>query len=137
MLRASITFFVLGIVSMLLGLNSIAGMSVEIGKMLLVVFLILSVISFFVGKTRGKSALALAFCVLVAGSFTANPSYADETVSEKAKEMGNDTKRAGKDAVRQVKDKTCEMVNGKMHCAAQKVKHTIQKGADHVEDAVD
>ena len=53
MLRASIAFFVLAIVSMLLGMNGIAGLSVEIGKMLLIVFLVLAVHSFFLGRRKG------------------------------------------------------------------------------------
>ena len=62
---------------------------------------------------------------------------ADETVKEKAKEIGNDAKRSAKSTGRAIKDKTCEMINGKMECAAQKVKHSLQNGADKVEDAVD
>lgn len=62
---------------------------------------------------------------------------ADETLKEKASELGNDTRRGTKNAVREVKDKTCEMINGKMECAVQKTKHAIQKGADKAEDAID
>lgn len=62
---------------------------------------------------------------------------AEKTVKEEAKETWNDTKRGTKKAVREVKDKTCEMVNGKMECAAKKVKHSIQNGTDKVEDAVE
>jgi uncharacterized protein YjbJ (UPF0337 family) len=63
--------------------------------------------------------------------------FADETIESKAKELGNDTKRTVKKGARAVKDKTCEMVNGKMECAAQKVKHSMQNVGDKVEDAVD
>jgi len=49
----------------------------------------------------------------------------------------NDTKRGVKKAARAAEDKTCELVNGKMECAAKKVKHSIQNGADKVEDAID
>lgn len=63
--------------------------------------------------------------------------YADETVKEKAKETMNDAKRGAKKAARAAEDKTCELVNGKMECAAKKVKHSIQNGADKVEDAMD
>lgn len=55
MLRAAIAFFVLALVSMLFGAYGIAGLSVEIGKLLLTVFLVLAVISFFVGMIGGKS----------------------------------------------------------------------------------
>jgi uncharacterized membrane protein YtjA (UPF0391 family) len=55
MLRASFSFFILGLIALLLGANNIAGLSVEIGKTLLYVFLVLSVISFLAGLLRGKS----------------------------------------------------------------------------------
>ena len=54
MLRAAIIFFVLGLVSVLLGANGVAGLSIEIGKILLTVFLILAVISFVVSLVSGK-----------------------------------------------------------------------------------
>lgn len=74
----------------------------------------------------------------VFGLVTINTSVmADDSVTETAKEVGNDTKRAAKKSARAIKDKTCEMINGKMECAAQKVKHAAQNGADHVEDAID
>lgn len=63
--------------------------------------------------------------------------FADETVEDKAKELGNDTTRSVKKGARAVKDKTCELVDGKMKCAAQKVKHSMQNVGDKVEDAVD
>lgn len=48
MLRAAIIFFILAIVAFVLGANGIAGLSMEIGRMLLIVFLVLAVISFFI-----------------------------------------------------------------------------------------
>lgn len=45
MLRAAIGLFILGFVSMLLGGYSFAVMSIEVGKILLTVFLILALIS--------------------------------------------------------------------------------------------
>ena len=85
-----------------------------------------------------SSTLTLSFMALLSASaVTANIASADETLSEKAKEAGNDTRRGVKSGARAVKDKACEMVNGKMECAVQKTKHTLQDGADKVEDAVD
>ena len=54
MVRLAIGFFVIALISFVLGLNSFAGVSIEVGKMLLVVFLILSVISLIVGIASGK-----------------------------------------------------------------------------------
>lgn len=66
-----------------------------------------------------------------------NNAMSEESLTEKTKELGRDVNRGTKKAVRKVKDETCEMVNGKMECAAKKVKHSIQNTADDVEDAVE
>lgn len=81
------------------------------------------------------TAKILLFTIALAG--LTNFSFANESMKAKAKEVGNDTARAAKKAGRAVKDKTCEMINGKMECAAQKAKHGIQNAADKVEDAVE
>ena len=54
MLNAAITFFVLGIVAYLVGAGGIAGISVQIGQTLLVVFLVLAVLSFLVSLITGR-----------------------------------------------------------------------------------
>lgn len=54
MLRAAIAFFILGLVSMLLGAYGVAGLSIEVGKVLLSVFLIIAVISFVASLVTGK-----------------------------------------------------------------------------------
>ena len=54
MLNAAIGFFVLALLSLLLGATGIAGVSMEIGRLLLMVFLVLAVISFVVNLLRGK-----------------------------------------------------------------------------------
>lgn len=54
MLRASIVFFVVGLVAYLLGLYGVAGLSVDIGKILLTVFLIIGAISLIVGLIQGR-----------------------------------------------------------------------------------
>jgi uncharacterized membrane protein YtjA (UPF0391 family) len=54
MLRVAIGFFILGLVAILLGANGVAGMSFEIGKNLLFVFLVLAVISFIASMVTGR-----------------------------------------------------------------------------------
>ena len=54
MLRAAIVFFILAIVAFVLGANGIAGMSMEIGRLLLIVFLVLAVISFVINMIGGR-----------------------------------------------------------------------------------
>ncbi|MEN0059425.1 MAG: DUF1328 family protein [Bdellovibrio sp.] len=48
MLRAAIAFFIIAIVAFIFGASGIAGMSMEIGRLLLMVFLALAIISFFI-----------------------------------------------------------------------------------------
>jgi uncharacterized membrane protein YtjA (UPF0391 family) len=54
MLRAAIIFFVLALVAFVLGATGVAGISMDIGRILLFVFLVLSVISLVVSLTTGK-----------------------------------------------------------------------------------
>ena len=48
MLQAAISLFIIGIFAFILGANNIAGMSVELGRMLFIVFVALSIVSFVV-----------------------------------------------------------------------------------------
>lgn len=59
MLRAALAFFVLALVAMLLGAYGVAGMSVDIARTLLIVFLVLSVISFVASLVTGRSSRSL------------------------------------------------------------------------------
>lgn len=54
MIRAAITFFVLALVAFLFGANGIAGVSMEIGKTLLLVFLILAAITAVAALVGGR-----------------------------------------------------------------------------------
>jgi hypothetical protein len=64
-------------------------------------------------------------------------SQAEDSLKKKATEKMNDTRRGVQKAGRELKDKTCELMNGKMECALQKAKHTVQDVADKVEDALE
>ena len=59
MLRAAIIFFVLGLVAMLFGANGFAGVTMEIGKLLLLVFVALAVISALIGLASGRGSRGL------------------------------------------------------------------------------
>lgn len=61
--------------------------------------------------------------------------HAEDSLKKKASETMNDTRRGVQKAGRDLKDKTCELMNGKVECAFQKAKHTVQDVADSVEDA--
>jgi Protein of unknown function (DUF1328). len=54
MLNAAIAFFIIAIVAFVLGATGVAGMSMEIGRLLLIVFLVLAVVSFVVNLLRGR-----------------------------------------------------------------------------------
>ena len=53
MVRAAISFFIIGLVAFLLGAYNIAGLSMDIGKVLLFVFLVLAVLSFLGSMIAG------------------------------------------------------------------------------------
>jgi uncharacterized membrane protein YtjA (UPF0391 family) len=59
MLRATLAFFVIGLVAVLLGAYGIAGLSIELGKTLLTVFIVLAVISFAGSLLTGRSLKSL------------------------------------------------------------------------------
>jgi uncharacterized membrane protein YtjA (UPF0391 family) len=54
MLGAAIMFFILAIIAAVLGLGGIAGLSMEIARILIAVFIILAIISGVVHIFRGK-----------------------------------------------------------------------------------
>lgn len=54
MLRAAIVFFIIAIVAFIFGATGIAGVSMEVGRMLLLVFLALAVISFLINLVGGR-----------------------------------------------------------------------------------
>lgn len=55
MLKASISFFILGLLSFLLGIGGEANVSMQVGKYLLITFLVFSLISFIAGITTGET----------------------------------------------------------------------------------
>lgn len=54
MLRAAIAFFVIALVAYFLGAGGVAGISIEVGKILLGVFLVLAIISFIASMVTGR-----------------------------------------------------------------------------------
>ena len=55
MLRASIAFFIIGLLAFAIGAGNLAGLSTSVGKLLLEVFLVLSVLSFLLSLVTGRS----------------------------------------------------------------------------------
>ncbi len=54
MLRAAIAFFVIGLLAIFLGANNIGGISIDLGKTLLFIFVALAVVSFIVSLVSGR-----------------------------------------------------------------------------------
>ena len=54
MLRAALAFFAIGLLAIVLGANNLAGVSIDLGKTLLTVFVVLAVISFVASLLTGK-----------------------------------------------------------------------------------
>lgn len=65
-------------------------------------------------------------CLSLFGAFAS----AEETTLEKAETAKNKAVDSVKKTARDIKDKTCEMINGKMECVAKQVKHTGQDAMD-------
>jgi uncharacterized membrane protein YtjA (UPF0391 family) len=59
MIRAAIGFFILALVAIIFGANGVAGLSMEIGKIILAVCLILSALSFVTYLITGRKPVAL------------------------------------------------------------------------------
>lgn len=59
MVRAALAFFILALVAYVLGATGLAGLSVDIGQTLLVVFLVLAIISFGIGLISGRNPKSL------------------------------------------------------------------------------
>lgn len=62
---------------------------------------------------------------------------ADETVRQEIRDTGSDLDRGTTKAIREAKDSTCELVDGKTECEAKKVEHSLQNGIENAEDAID
>ena len=59
---------------------------------------------------------------------------AEETNGAKIEKAQRDVKRGAKRTVRDIQDKTCETVNGKVECAVKRAGHGVQNAADEVKD---
>lgn len=81
--------------------------------------------------------LSFLFLILASNSLSVKSVFAEETFVENVKESGSDAQRSMKKNYRNVKDKTCELVNGKMECTLKKIKHNMENINDKMEDATE
>ena len=131
MLQAAIAFFLIGLLAMFLGANNVAGLSVELGRILLIVFVVLAVISFLVNLLRGKPSAPLSLILaagLGLGGVAAIPVSADDTAGDKVENAGSETKTSVKKKYRA----------GKRHARnATGNEDKVQDAKDKVKDAED
>lgn len=91
---------------------------------------------------QGKLLLFFMFA-LILNLFRINMAFSDEASSrlikekEKMTEINQDSKRSVKKEIRKVNEENCKEVNGKTKCMKLKTKHTVESGADKMEDAID
>lgn len=91
-------------------------------------------------KRAEKNVLYTIMATALIGLTGMRTSFSGETttkVRQSMEETTNDTKRGVKKASRTIEDKTCHLVNGKMECAAKRVKNGILNTTDKIEDAVE
>lgn len=71
------------------------------------------------------TSLLVATCMV-----SCSAAFAEETVAEKANTVANKTVDATKEGARDLSDKACEMIDGKMKCLPKKIKHKAQTMKD-------
>ena len=64
-------------------------------------------------------------------------SHAETTAGEKVQEGAEDAGKNVKKGYRNVKDKACEMVNGKLECVGKKAMNKARNAKDEVKDKAD
>ncbi|MBS1968844.1 MAG: hypothetical protein JSU04_00965 [Bdellovibrionales bacterium] len=78
------------------------------------------------GFTIGSLAIACALAFAIKAS-------AEESTLEKTEAVANKATDSVKESYRDVKDKTCEMVNGKIHCVGKKIMNKAKTLGDKTE----
>lgn len=136
MLRAAIAFFVIGLVAMLLGATGFGGLSVEIGRTLLFVFLVLAVLSFLVSLFTGRSARTLPAVLLALGlgGLLAAPQVSSAVQSSAKMAQTHDSSKVGDSRYRTTKERVCEKVDGETVCSVKRVKDSVQRTFDKSPD---
>ena len=68
--------------------------------------------------------------IVTVSMFVMGSAFAAETVGEKVNTATNKTVDTVKENYRDAKDKTCEMINGKMECVTKKIKNKARTASD-------
>ncbi|MDZ4677463.1 MAG: DUF1328 domain-containing protein [Oligoflexia bacterium] len=146
MLRAAIAFFVIGLVAVLLGANNVAGVSMELGRMLLIVFLVLAVISFLVSLAQGRGgrgALGLALAIglgfpLAFGVDAIAEESTGEKISGTAGDASVSVKKTGRKIARKTRNATGNgSVKKDIKDGVNNTSDTIKNEAEKAKDKID
>lgn len=136
MLRAAIVFFVIGLVAMLLGATGFGGLSVEIGRTLLFVFLVLAVLSFLVSLFTGRTTRTLPAVLLAVGlgGLLSVPQVSGAAETTTKTYQNQESKKVGDSKYRTTKERVCEKVDGETVCTVKRVKDSVQRTFDKSPD---
>ncbi len=91
-------------------------------------------------KRAEKNVLYAIMATTLIGLTGMKTSLSGETTQktkQSMEETTNDLRRDVKKVNRAIDNQTCELINGKMECAAKRVKNGILNGTDKIEDAVE
>ncbi len=70
--------------------------------------------------------MALAITAILFSAYYSQAVVAEETVAEKATVVAEKTGNAVKKTYKNLQDKGCELVDGKMQCLGKKIKHKVE-----------
>lgn len=135
MLRAAVLFFIIGLVSFALGAGNIAGVSIEIGKLIFIGFLLLSVVSIALsflkgGKSLLKSLVFAFSAITFATSYSPAIVHAEETTVEKVQNKLDDVQTDAKIHMRKQKKAVREATGN------ESVKEDLRDAALNTQDRI-
>ncbi len=138
MLRAAIGFFVIGLVAFAIGASGIGGLSMEIGRILLFVFIALAILSFLASIFTGKKPNLIWIPIFFLGLFVSSMlsvAQAEESTKTKIQDEIGDVKTETKVNSRRLK-RYVRNKSGK-HSITKDSKDVLHDGTDRTKNAVD
>jgi uncharacterized membrane protein YtjA (UPF0391 family) len=139
MLRAAIVFFIVALVAMFFGANNIAGVSADLGRTLLWVFVVLAIISLVasvVTGRRGPGVLGVMLALMFGFSFSLpQKAHADESAGQKVNDAAHDTTTTAKKKSRHAKKEVRDATGN--HSVKEDVKDSAKDAKDDVSNSAD
>ena len=106
MLRAAIGFFIIGLLAFAIGAGGVGGLSMDIGKTLLFVFLALAILSFLASMFTGRKPNLILVPMFLAGALSISmfsTAHAEESTATKVENTVGDAKTDAKVNARKVR----------------------------------